>query len=94
MVKTRDLFNKIRDTKGTVHAKMGYWTRENIMSGISIVSQSEEAKLSYLVRFSKSGFWVYEDWIRIVIYILVLVDTGDDFEIKRTHCLLLCNKLP
>ena len=23
MVKTRDLFNKIRDTKGTVHAKMG-----------------------------------------------------------------------
>ena len=23
MVKTRDLFNKIRDTKGTFHAKMG-----------------------------------------------------------------------
>ena len=23
MVKTRDLFNKIRDTKGTLHAKMG-----------------------------------------------------------------------
>ena len=71
MGKTRDLFRKIRDTKGTVHAKMGYWTRENIMSGISIMSQSEKAKLSYLVRFSKSGLWVYEDWIRIVIYISI-----------------------
>ena len=31
MGKTRDLFNKIRDTKGTFHAKMGTITDSNGM---------------------------------------------------------------
>ena len=31
MVKTRDLFNKIRDTKGTLHAKMGSIKDRNCM---------------------------------------------------------------
>ena len=30
MGKTRDLFNKIRDTKGTFHAKMGSIKEENL----------------------------------------------------------------
>ena len=31
MVKTRDLFKKIRDTKGTFHAKMGTIKETNVM---------------------------------------------------------------
>ena len=31
MVKTRDLFKKIRDTKGTFHAKMGTIKERNAM---------------------------------------------------------------
>ena len=31
MRKTRDLFNKIRDTKGTFHAKMGTIKDRNVM---------------------------------------------------------------
>ena len=31
MVKTRDLFKKIRDTKGTFHAKMGTIKEINVM---------------------------------------------------------------
>ena len=31
MGKTRDLFNKVRDTKGTFHAKMGMNTNKNGM---------------------------------------------------------------
>ena len=31
MGKTRDLFKKIRDTKGTLHAKMGSMTDRNAM---------------------------------------------------------------
>ena len=31
MVKTRDLFKKIRDTKGTFHAKMGTIKDRNVM---------------------------------------------------------------
>ena len=31
MGKTRDLFNKIRDTKGTFHAKMGSIKDRNVM---------------------------------------------------------------
>ena len=31
MGKTRDLFKKIRDTKGTFHAKMGTIKHENVM---------------------------------------------------------------
>ena len=40
MGKTRDLFNKIRDTKGTFHAKMGTVKDRNGMD----LKQAEEIK--------------------------------------------------
>ena len=40
MVKTRDLFNKIRDTKGTFHAKMGTIKNRNGMD----LTEAEDIK--------------------------------------------------
>ena len=40
MVKTRDLFNKIRDTKGTVHANMGSMKDRNGMD----LTEAEDIK--------------------------------------------------
>ena len=40
MGKTRDLFKKIRDTKGTFHAKMGSITDRNAMD----LTQAEDIK--------------------------------------------------
>ena len=40
MEKTRDLFKKIRDTKGTLHAKMGTMKDRNYMG----LSEAEEIK--------------------------------------------------
>ena len=40
MGKTRDLFNKIRDTKGTFHAKMGTVKDRNGMD----ITEAEESK--------------------------------------------------
>ena len=40
MGKTRDLFKKIRDTKGTFHAKMGSITDRNVMD----LTEAEEIK--------------------------------------------------
>ena len=40
MGKTRDLFNKIRDTKGTFHAKMGSIKDRNIMD----LTEAEDIK--------------------------------------------------
>ena len=42
MGKTRDLFKKIRDTKGTCHAKMGSIKDRNIMD----VTEAEDIKKS------------------------------------------------
>ena len=46
MGKTRDLFNKIRDTKGTFHAKMGTIKDRNCMdlteAETTLLSQSQE----------------------------------------------------
>ena len=39
MRKTRDLFKKIRDTKGTFHAKMGSIKDRNGMDLASLVAQ-------------------------------------------------------
>ena len=43
MVKTRDLFNKIRDTKGTFHAKMGTIKNRNGMD----LTEAEDIKKSW-----------------------------------------------
>ena len=40
MVKTRDLFKKIRDTKGTFHAKVGTLTHRNGMD----LTEAEDIK--------------------------------------------------
>ena len=40
MVKTRDLFKKIRDTKGTFHAKMGSIKDRNVMD----LTETEDIK--------------------------------------------------
>ena len=40
MVKTRDLFKKIRDTKGTFHAKMGTIKNRNSMD----LTEAEDIK--------------------------------------------------
>ena len=40
MVKTRDLFKKIRDTKGTFHAKMGTINDRNVMD----LTEGEDSK--------------------------------------------------
>ena len=40
MGKTRDLFNKIRDTKGTFHAKMGSIKDRNVMD----LTEAEDIK--------------------------------------------------
>ena len=41
MGKTRDLFKKIRDTKGTFHAKMGTIKERN---GIDLTEEAEDIK--------------------------------------------------
>ena len=41
MGKTRDLFNKIRDTKGTFHAKMGTIKDRN---GMDLTDEEENKK--------------------------------------------------
>ena len=43
MGKTRDLFNKIRDTKGTFHAKMGTIKDRNIMD----LTEAEQIKMRW-----------------------------------------------
>ena len=43
MGKTRDLFKKIRDTKGTFHAKMDTMTDRNIMD----LTEAEDIKKSW-----------------------------------------------
>ena len=43
MGKTRDLFNKIRDTKGTFHAKMGTIKDRNGMN----LTEAEDIKKNY-----------------------------------------------
>ena len=43
MVKTRDLFNKIRDTKGTLHAKMGSIKDRNCMD----LTEAEDIKTKW-----------------------------------------------
>ena len=40
MIKTRDIFKKIRDTKGTFHAKMGSIKDRNIMD----LTEAEDIK--------------------------------------------------
>ena len=42
MGKTRDLFKKIRDTKGTIHAKMGLIKDRNGMDLIEAEDNQEE----------------------------------------------------
>ena len=43
MGKTRDRFKKIRDTKGTFHAKMGTMKDRNLLLGIDL-TEAEEIK--------------------------------------------------
>ena len=46
MSKTRDLFKKIRDTKGTFHAKMGTITDRNGM----VLTEAEEIEVAGIHR--------------------------------------------
>ena len=58
MGKTRDLFNKIRDTKGTFHAKMGsirtemVWTkqRQNLLRTGDQNTQKNSAKKNFMTQ--------------------------------------------
>ena len=43
MGKTRDLFKKIRDTKGTIHAKMGTIKARNGMD----LTEAEDSKMRW-----------------------------------------------
>ena len=43
MIKTKDLFKKIRDTKGTFHAKMGTRKERNTMN----LTEAEDIKKSW-----------------------------------------------
>ena len=55
MGKTRDLFKKIRDTKGTFHAKMGTIKDRNSMN----LTEAEDIKKrwqEYTENYTKKGF--------------------------------------
>ena len=52
MVKTRDLFKKIRDTKGTLHAKMGSIKYKN---GMDLTEAEEAARIHRTVQ--KRSSW-------------------------------------
>ena len=55
MGKTRDLFKKIRDTKGTFHAKMGIIKNRNVMDlteAEDIKKRWQEYTENYIKRFS------------------------------------------
>ena len=55
MGKTRDLFKKIRDTKGTFHAKMGTIKDRNVMDLTEAKKRWQEYKEElYKKRFSQS----------------------------------------
>ena len=51
MGKTRDLFKKIRDTKGTFHAKMGLIKDKNGMD----LTEAEDTKYKSII-FNKINF--------------------------------------
>ena len=59
MGKTRDLFKKIRDTKGTFHAKMGSIKDRNLMD----LTEADDIKKRWLVmgllRFSISSWFSF-----------------------------------
>ena len=55
MGKTRELFKKIRDTKGTFHAKMGIIKNRNVMDlteAEDIKKRWQEYTENYIKRFS------------------------------------------
>ena len=55
MGKTRDLFNKIRDTKGTFHAKMGLIKNRNSMD-LTEAEDIKESRQEYTEEQSKNVF--------------------------------------
>ena len=52
MEKTRDLFKKIRDTKGTFHAKMGTKKDRNGMD----LTEAEDTKKNTQKNYTKKSF--------------------------------------
>ena len=60
MGKTRDLFKKIRDTKGAFHAKMGAIKNRNVMD----LTEAEDIKK----RWQASA----DEWIRKLWYIYTM----------------------
>ena len=66
MGKTRDLFKKIRDTKGTFHAKMGSiifnYYAENIMRNVEL----EEAQAGIMIAGRKINNLRYTDDITLM----------------------------
>ena len=61
MKKTRDLFNKIRDTKGTLHAKIGSTKDRNymdlteaVMTNLDSIFKSRDITLPTNVRLVKA----------------------------------------
>ena len=66
MGKTRDLFKKIRDTKGTFHAKMGSIKDRNGMD----LTEAEESKIrwqDYTENYTKK---VLMTWITMMVWFL------------------------
>ena len=64
MGKTRDLFKKIRDTKGTFHAKMGRIKDRNSkdLTEAEVIKQMERRETH---RFKSKGTYVYL-WLFLV----------------------------
>ena len=55
MGKTRDLFKKIRDIKGTFHAKMGSIKDRNVMD----LTEAEDIKKNYTKIYTKKIFMTH-----------------------------------
>ena len=57
MGKTRDLFNKIRDTRGTLHAKMGSIKNRNDMDLTYLSRCKHKVVLFSVLMFSSKVFY-------------------------------------
>ena len=67
MGKTRDLFKKIRDTKGTFHAKMGSIKDKN---GKEEETEAEEIKKRWQEYIDKLYKKVLMTWITMIVWLL------------------------
>ena len=69
MGKTRDLFKKIRETKGTFHAKMGSKKNRNGMD----LTEAEDIKKrwqEYTKELYKKKIFTYNSWITSILFLV------------------------